>query len=79
MIWTHERKARLTRACPFCGSRNIKTTAKWFYVEKYTDTGSIMMECDNCHANNWSQPMIPNLSYNDAMKMAVKKWNRRAS
>ena len=78
-MFDHETKAKLVKPCPFCGSKKIKTHTKEYYSNNNNDTGSMEIECDNCGATLWSHPMQEGLTYNEAMRLAIKNWNRRAT
>ena len=73
-----ERRARLTKVCPFCGSNEIKYLSREFYDEHNSDSGSMEVTCEACDTTVWSFPHQP-MNYSDAVRMAVKKWNRRAA
>jgi DNA-directed RNA polymerase subunit RPC12/RpoP len=76
MINGFEVKARLTKACPYCGSRNIVTIAP----KAYRDNGlrCNWITCEDCGARV-SGYSNDEGDYNTAYREALKVWNRRAS
>lgn len=79
MIYDYEVWTKLTKPCPFCGGRKIKALGKEYYNDNTSDSGAIRFECDNCGATLWSHPHTEGLTYNEAMRLAIKNWNRRAT
>ena len=79
MRLAHEVKAKLVKPCPFCGSKKIKALNRDYYEEQHF-TGDMRLECEDCGATLWNFPHDgKDYDYNDAMKMIVERWNRRAS
>ena len=76
MIKGFEVKARLTKACPHCGSRNIVTIDPEAFRED--DLKCNWITCDNCGArvSGYSEDAG---DYNTAYRESLKVWNRRAS
>lgn len=76
MIKNYEMKARLVKACPHCGSKNIVTIIPREF--KKNGLRANFIKCENCDAyvNGYT-----NVSgdYNGAYREALKKWNRRAT
>ena len=76
MIKGFEVKARLAKACPHCGSRNIVTIDPKCFREGGLSANWIT--CDNCGArvSGYSEDAG---DYNTAYRESLKVWNRRAS
>ena len=74
----HERRINLEKNCPFCGSDELKTFNEDYYNEKMKDAGAVIIKCMNCSCSLWNFPH-QEMNYNDALTLAVTKWNRRAS
>ena len=70
-----ERRVEGTARCPFCGGKDHKTVARSFYESQFND-GSAFVECLNCGANLWNFPHKA-MTYDEAVSLAVQKWNRR--
>jgi len=77
MIKGFERKAPLTKACPYCGSKKVVMTMP--EVFKKESLRAMVISCDDCGAmmHGFSQEVG---DYNTAYRDALKRWNhRRAS
>ena len=76
MIKGFEVKAKLTKACPYCGSRNITT----INPEAFRKSGLTCnwITCDNCgvRMSGYSEEAG---DYNTAYRESLKLWNRRVS
>ena len=71
----YEKKARLAKACPFCGNGVVKThKTEWL---KEGNIKVVMIKCDNCGAevHAYTNECDPAGGYRKALKM----WNRRAT
>ena len=71
-------KAKLAKACPFCGCKNIIMTSKWRYLDREYQDGTMMIQCNNCKAELWNFPRTE-MNYNEACRAMIKVWNKRVT
>ena len=76
MMFDFETRAKLTKPCPFCGSREQKTFSRTYYEEKCADSGALRIACESCGAELWNHPFRA-MEYKEAVRLAVMNWNRR--
>lgn len=78
MKHSFEVTARLAKACPFCGGKKINTTGKDYYYSNLSRYGSAWVTCEGCGAEVWNRTFAET-PYNDAIRAAIMRWNRRAA
>lgn len=71
MIWSWEEKVE-AKPCPFCGSKEVKTSKKESMEGFFR---CVHVVCDECGVN---LPGFGN-TYEEALKDALEKWNRRTN
>ena len=79
MNW--EKRAALAKPCPFCGSKRVVTETKDNFY--YGNMSCTYIKCLNCGAILFGEVVNENGSYertyNEAQRIVLKMWNRRAS
>lgn len=82
MKFEWEIKAQFAKACPFCGSDDLKTeTEEHFY--SCPNTTCTYIECNNCGASIFGNPVMGQdkkfvKDYRTAYDIVLKMWNRRS-
>lgn len=71
--------AKFAKACPFCGSKRIRTMTHERYDNlHFSDTGYNSIECKGCGAFI-SNCTMHESSYSESYSAVLKLWNKRAS